>query len=99
MKQVFREGGAKITFCVNSLKYNFILLRIILLTEINVSLFLSCSNMYRISTLLIIIYSSQALGANILMATMGGTKSHKIPFWELAKGLISRCVLRIFRMH
>lgn len=24
------------------------------------------------------------------MATQGGTKSHKIPFWELAKGLISR---------
>lgn len=28
--------------------------------------------------------------ANILMITMGGTKSHKIPFWELAKGLIPR---------
>lgn len=28
--------------------------------------------------------------ANILMITMGGTKSHKIPFWELARGLISR---------
>lgn len=26
--------------------------------------------------------------ANILMITMGGTKSHKIPFWELARGLI-----------
>ncbi|XP_073816630.1 UDP-glycosyltransferase UGT5-like [Musca autumnalis] len=25
---------------------------------------------------------------HILMITMGGTKSHKIPFWELAKGLI-----------
>lgn len=28
--------------------------------------------------------------ADILMATLGGTKSHKIPFWELAKGLIPR---------
>lgn len=28
--------------------------------------------------------------ANILMITMGGTKSHKIPFWELAHGLIPR---------
>ncbi|XP_055603712.1 UDP-glucosyltransferase 2 [Uranotaenia lowii] len=28
--------------------------------------------------------------ADILMVTMGGTKSHKIPFWELAKGLIPR---------
>jgi 2-hydroxyacylsphingosine 1-beta-galactosyltransferase len=25
---------------------------------------------------------------------MGGTKSHKIPFWELAKGLINRYVRR-----
>lgn len=24
------------------------------------------------------------------MITMGGTKSHKIPFWELARGLIPR---------
>lgn len=24
------------------------------------------------------------------MITLGGTKSHKIPFWELAKGLTSR---------
>lgn len=28
--------------------------------------------------------------ADILMLTMGGTKSHKIPFQELAKGLIPR---------
>ncbi|KAK5643370.1 hypothetical protein RI129_007215 [Pyrocoelia pectoralis] len=28
--------------------------------------------------------------ANILMITLGGTKSHKIPFWELARGLIPR---------
>ncbi|XP_017775676.1 PREDICTED: 2-hydroxyacylsphingosine 1-beta-galactosyltransferase-like [Nicrophorus vespilloides] len=28
--------------------------------------------------------------ANILMITMGGTKSHKIPYWELARGLIPR---------
>ncbi|XP_018319917.1 2-hydroxyacylsphingosine 1-beta-galactosyltransferase [Agrilus planipennis] len=28
--------------------------------------------------------------ANILMVTMGGTKSHKIPFWALAKGLTTR---------
>ncbi|XP_044728728.1 UDP-glucosyltransferase 2 [Chrysoperla carnea] len=30
------------------------------------------------------------VSSNILMITMGGTKSHKIPFWELARGLISR---------
>ncbi|KAJ9589989.1 hypothetical protein L9F63_016881, partial [Diploptera punctata] len=29
-------------------------------------------------------------GSRILMATMGGTKSHKIPFLALARGLISR---------
>ncbi|XP_065158180.1 UDP-glycosyltransferase UGT5 isoform X2 [Atheta coriaria] len=28
--------------------------------------------------------------ANILMITLGGTKSHKIPFWELARGLTPR---------
>lgn len=28
--------------------------------------------------------------ANIMMITMGGTKSHKIPFWELARGLTPR---------
>ncbi|KAI9583256.1 UDP-glucosyltransferase 2 [Glossina fuscipes] len=33
---------------------------------------------------------SKAFPADIFMVTMGGTKSHKIPFWELAKGLISR---------
>jgi ceramide galactosyltransferase len=31
-----------------------------------------------------------------LQVTMGGTKSHKIPFWELAKGLISRWVFLEF---
>lgn len=51
--------------------------------------------MIRICSLLVIIYSCQTLGADILMATMGGTKSHKIPFWELAKGLIARCVQRL----
>ncbi|XP_070507743.1 UDP-glucosyltransferase 2 [Chironomus tepperi] len=34
--------------------------------------------------------STSCLSENILMVTMGGTKSHKIPFWELAKGLINR---------
>ncbi|XP_058446067.1 UDP-glucosyltransferase 2 [Malaya genurostris] len=34
--------------------------------------------------------SSLCSAADILMITMGGTKSHKIPFWELAKGLIPR---------
>ncbi|KDR21702.1 2-hydroxyacylsphingosine 1-beta-galactosyltransferase isoform X2 [Zootermopsis nevadensis] len=29
-------------------------------------------------------------GSRVLMVTMGGTKSHKIPFLELARGLISR---------
>lgn len=28
--------------------------------------------------------------ANILMTTLGGTKSHKVPFWELARGLIPK---------
>lgn len=27
---------------------------------------------------------------NILMITMGGTKSHKVPFLSLAKGLIDK---------
>ncbi|XP_039501343.2 UDP-glucosyltransferase 2 [Drosophila santomea] len=40
--------------------------------------------------LYLIIWSCGTLAADILMATQGGTKSHKIPFWELAKGLISR---------
>ncbi|XP_002061112.3 2-hydroxyacylsphingosine 1-beta-galactosyltransferase [Drosophila willistoni] len=40
--------------------------------------------------LLLIVCTSSVLAADILMATMGGTKSHKIPFWELAKGLIVR---------
>ncbi|KAB0799481.1 hypothetical protein PPYR_07361 [Photinus pyralis] len=31
-----------------------------------------------------------SFSANILMITLGGTKSHKIPFWELARGLIPR---------
>ncbi|XP_023180070.2 2-hydroxyacylsphingosine 1-beta-galactosyltransferase [Drosophila hydei] len=46
--------------------------------------------MLRIRYLIIVMFTCQALAADILMATMGGTKSHKIPFWELAKGLISR---------
>lgn len=33
---------------------------------------------------------NQCTCSNILMITMGGTKSHKIPFWELARGLIPR---------
>lgn len=28
--------------------------------------------------------------SQILLVTMGGTKSHKIPFWALAKGLIAK---------
>ncbi|KAI8036501.1 hypothetical protein M5D96_010659, partial [Drosophila gunungcola] len=36
------------------------------------------------------IWSCGILAADILMATQGGTKSHKIPFWELARGLIAR---------
>lgn len=36
---------------------------------------------------------STCYAADILMITMGGTKSHKIPFLELAKGLMPRCVL------
>ncbi|XP_053694505.1 UDP-glucosyltransferase 2 [Sabethes cyaneus] len=39
---------------------------------------------------LVALCSSLCSAADILMITMGGTKSHKIPFWELAKGLIPR---------
>ncbi|XP_037293404.1 UDP-glucosyltransferase 2 isoform X2 [Manduca sexta] len=37
-----------------------------------------------------ILLAASACGSDILMITMGGTKSHKIPFWALAKGLIRR---------
>lgn len=40
--------------------------------------------------LLILAGISGSLAADILMVTMGGTKSHKIPFQELAKGLTPR---------
>ncbi|GBP43541.1 2-hydroxyacylsphingosine 1-beta-galactosyltransferase [Eumeta japonica] len=33
---------------------------------------------------------ASACASELLMVTMGGTKSHKIPFWELAKGMIRR---------
>ncbi|XP_050299754.1 UDP-glycosyltransferase UGT5 isoform X2 [Anthonomus grandis grandis] len=41
-------------------------------------------------TILILTVINYCTCANILMITMGGTKSHKIPFWELARGLIPR---------
>ncbi|CAH2004644.1 unnamed protein product [Acanthoscelides obtectus] len=43
-----------------------------------------------IATTLLAVISNPCTCANILMITMGGTKSHKIPFWELARGLIPR---------
>uniref|UniRef100_A0A1I8NYU4 UDP-glucuronosyltransferase n=1 Tax=Stomoxys calcitrans TaxID=35570 RepID=A0A1I8NYU4_STOCA len=43
-----------------------------------------------IITSIFLICAGSCLSADILMVTMGGTKSHKIPFWELAKGLIDR---------
>ncbi|XP_075168451.1 UDP-glycosyltransferase family 50 member B3 [Haematobia irritans] len=43
-----------------------------------------------ICTTIFLICVGSCLSADILMVTMGGTKSHKIPFWELAKGLIDR---------
>nr|CAH7722179.1 unnamed protein product [Callosobruchus chinensis] len=43
-----------------------------------------------LATLLLAVMSNPCTCANILMITMGGTKSHKIPFWELARGLIPR---------
>ncbi|KAJ6636074.1 Nischarin, partial [Pseudolycoriella hygida] len=46
------------------------------------------STMRRFLKLLACIH--MCLGADILMVTMGGTKSHKIPFIELARGLIPR---------
>ncbi|XP_030384691.1 UDP-glucuronosyltransferase 2C1 [Scaptodrosophila lebanonensis] len=46
--------------------------------------------MSRICGLLLIICTCSTLAEDILMATLGGTKSHKIPFWELARGLIAR---------
>lgn len=42
--------------------------------------------------LLVLAGISSCYAADILMITMGGTKSHKIPFLELAKGLMPRCV-------
>ncbi|XP_055389868.1 UDP-glucosyltransferase 2 [Condylostylus longicornis] len=42
------------------------------------------------TTLLLITHIGMSLTAEILMVTMGGTKSHKIPFWELSRGLINR---------
>lgn len=42
------------------------------------------------SLLAIVLTASLVSGSDILMITMGGTKSHKIPFWELARGLIDR---------
>ncbi|XP_077300343.1 UDP-glycosyltransferase family 50 member B3 [Arctopsyche grandis] len=40
--------------------------------------------------MLIVAMASLSASSDILMITMGGTKSHKIPFWELARGLIAR---------
>ncbi|KAL4713315.1 hypothetical protein ACJJTC_015302 [Scirpophaga incertulas] len=37
-----------------------------------------------------ILLAASACGSDILMITMGGTKSHKMPFWELARGMIRR---------
>ncbi|XP_073946559.1 uncharacterized protein [Choristoneura fumiferana] len=37
-----------------------------------------------------ILLAASVCGSDILMITMGGTKSHKMPFWELARGLIRR---------
>ncbi|XP_066145749.1 UDP-glucosyltransferase 2-like [Euwallacea fornicatus] len=48
------------------------------------------SNYLALATLLSLTVINYCTCANILMLTMGGTKSHKIPFWELAKGLIPR---------
>ncbi|CRK91551.1 CLUMA_CG005208, isoform A [Clunio marinus] len=45
---------------------------------------------YLITIFIIASGLTQCASENILMVTMGGTKSHKIPFWELARGLISR---------
>ncbi|CAG4997159.1 unnamed protein product [Parnassius apollo] len=37
-----------------------------------------------------ILMAASVCGSDILMITMGGTKSHKMPFWELARGMIRR---------
>nr|ASX94000.1 UDP-glycosyltransferase UGT50A4 [Zygaena filipendulae] len=37
-----------------------------------------------------ILLAASVCGSDILMITMGGTKSHKMPFWELARGMIRR---------
>ncbi|CAH0400056.1 unnamed protein product [Chilo suppressalis] len=37
-----------------------------------------------------ILLAASACGSDILMITLGGTKSHKMPFWELSRGLIRR---------
>lgn len=44
----------------------------------------------KLITIIIISVMHICYAGDILMVTMGGTKSHKIPFWELAKGLIPR---------
>ncbi|CAG9762358.1 unnamed protein product [Ceutorhynchus assimilis] len=48
------------------------------------------SRWYHIVTILVLTVINSCTCANILMITMGGTKSHKIPFWELARGLIPK---------
>ncbi|KAF5291051.1 hypothetical protein FQA39_LY14484 [Lamprigera yunnana] len=42
------------------------------------------------SIAIIVLLIEFCTSANILMITLGGTKSHKIPFWELARGLLPR---------
>ncbi|XP_063828822.1 UDP-glucosyltransferase 2 [Ostrinia nubilalis] len=37
-----------------------------------------------------ILLAASVCGSDILMITLGGTKSHKMPFWELARGMIRR---------
>uniref|UniRef100_A0AAR5P7Z0 UDP-glucuronosyltransferase n=3 Tax=Dendroctonus ponderosae TaxID=77166 RepID=A0AAR5P7Z0_DENPD len=48
------------------------------------------SRCFQIVTLVTLAVIHHCTCANVLMITMGGTKSHKIPFWELARGLIPR---------
>uniref|UniRef100_A0A6P4FDQ3 Uncharacterized protein LOC108047812 isoform X2 n=1 Tax=Drosophila rhopaloa TaxID=1041015 RepID=A0A6P4FDQ3_DRORH len=57
------------------------------------------NNMVHKFALFLLIWSCSTLAADILMATQGGTKSHKIPFWELARGLIARYVLLPKRIY
>lgn len=58
--------------------------------QLNTKCILFVSRMRGLLFLHLINLLALVTASDILMITMGGTKSHKIPFWELARGLIGR---------